>query len=70
MIKEISAVSFRQHSGEMLDQVQSRHDSAAIDKDGEPVAALVDARLFDRIRRMHGLMRSVSAGKRASSTLH
>ena len=44
MIKEISAVSFRQHSGEMLDQVQSRHDSAAIDKDGEPVAALVDAR--------------------------
>lgn len=52
MIKEISAVSFRQHLGEMLKQVQYRHDSVVINKDGKPVAALVDARLFDRIRRM------------------
>ncbi|MHB8544193.1 MAG: type II toxin-antitoxin system Phd/YefM family antitoxin [Leptospirales bacterium] len=52
MIKEISAVNFRQHLGEMLNQVQYRHDSVLINKDGKPVAALVDVRLFDRIRRM------------------
>jgi len=52
MIKEISAVKFRQNLGEMLNQVQYRHDSVLINKDGKPVAALVDARLFDRIRRM------------------
>lgn len=52
MITEISAVSFRQNLGEMLNQVQYRHDSVVINKDGKPVAALVDARLFERIRRM------------------
>ena len=52
MITEISAVNFRQNLGEMLSQVQYRHDSVVINKDGKPVAALVDARLFERIRRM------------------
>ena len=51
MIKEINAVFFRQNLGEMLNQVQYRHDSILIKKDGKPVAALVDAQLFDRIRR-------------------
>jgi prevent-host-death family protein len=32
--------------------VQYRHDSILINKDGKPVAALVDARLFQRIRQM------------------
>ena len=54
MITETSAVSFRQNLGEMLNQVQHRHDSVVINKDGKPVAALVDARLFERIRRMQG----------------
>jgi prevent-host-death family protein len=54
MITEASAVSFRQNLGEMLNQVQYRHDSVVIKKDGKPVAALVDARLFERIRRMQG----------------
>jgi prevent-host-death family protein len=54
MITETSAVTFRQNLGEMLNQVQYRHDSIVINKDGKPVAALVDARLFDRIRRMQG----------------
>lgn len=31
---------------------ECRHDSIVIDKDGKPVAALVDAELFARIRRM------------------
>ena len=52
MITETSAVTFRQNLGEMLNQVQYRHDSVLISKDGKPVAALVDARLFERIRRM------------------
>jgi len=52
MITETSAVAFRQNLGEMLNQVQYRHDSVVINKDGKPVAALVDARLFERIRRM------------------
>lgn len=52
MISETSVVTFRQNLGEMLNQVQYRHDSILIKKDGKPVAALVDARLFERIRRM------------------
>ena len=52
MVTETSAVKFRQNLGEMLNQVQYRHDSVVINKDGKPVAALIDARLFARIRRM------------------
>ena len=52
MITETSAVTFRQNLGEMLNRVQYRRDSVVINKDGKPVAALVDARLFERIRRM------------------
>jgi hypothetical protein len=36
----------------MLNIVQYRNDSVLIKKDGKPVAALIDARLFERIRRM------------------
>jgi len=52
MITEVTAVNFRQNLGEMLNQVQYRNDSIVINKDGKPVAALVDAELFTRIRRM------------------
>lgn len=52
MITETSAVTFRQNLGEMLNRVQYRQDSVIINKDGKPVAALIDARLFERIRRM------------------
>ena len=52
MVKEVSAVSFRQNLGEMLNLVQYRNESIVINKDGKPVAALVDAELFARIRRM------------------
>lgn len=51
MINEVNTVTFRQNLAEMLNQVQYRHDSILIKKDGKPVAALVDAQLFDRIRR-------------------
>jgi prevent-host-death family protein len=52
MITETNAVAFRQNLGEMLNQVQYRHDSVLISKDGKPVAALIDTRLFERIRRL------------------
>lgn len=52
MITETNAVAFRQNLGKMLAQVQYRRDAIVINKDGKPVAALVDARLFERIRRM------------------
>ena len=52
MVTEVNAVNFRQNLGEMLNRVQYRNDSIVIQKDGKPVAALVDAELFARIRRM------------------
>lgn len=61
MITETNAVTFRQNLGEMLNQVQYRHDSVVINKDGKPVAALVDARLFARIRRMQARFDALAA---------
>ena len=60
MISEVSAVNFRQNLGEMLNQVQYRNDSIVISKDGKPVAALVDAELFARIRRMQDRFNALS----------
>jgi prevent-host-death family protein len=60
MITETNAVNFRQNLGDMLNQVQYRHDSILINKDGKPVAALVDARLFARIRRMQARFDALS----------
>src|SRR5574337_939186 len=52
MITEISATNFRRNLGEWLSRVQYRGDSIVVSKGGKPVAALVDAELFARIRRM------------------
>jgi prevent-host-death family protein len=52
MITEVNAVTFRQNLGEMLNQVQYRNENIVINKDGKPVAVLIDAELFARIRRM------------------
>ena len=61
MITETSAVAFRQNLGEMLNIVQYRNDSVLIKKDGKPVAALIDAKLFERIRRMQDRFDALSA---------
>ncbi|MCU0755853.1 MAG: type II toxin-antitoxin system Phd/YefM family antitoxin [Xanthomonadales bacterium] len=61
VITETSAVAFRQNLGEMLNRVQYRNDSVLIKKDGKPVAALIDARLFERIRRMQERFDALSA---------
>jgi len=60
MITEVNAVNFRQNLGEMLNRVQYRNDSIVINKDGKPVAALVDADLFARIRRMRDCFDALS----------
>jgi len=39
MISEATAVGFRQNLGDMLNQMQVRHDSIVIKRDGKPVAA-------------------------------
>ena len=52
MITETSEVAFRQNLGDMLNQVHYCGDSIVINKDGKPIAALVNARLFARIRRL------------------
>ena len=52
MVTEVNAVNFRQNLGEMLNQVQYRNGSIVVSKDGKPVAALVGAELFARIRAM------------------
>ena len=51
MINEVTTVTFSQNPEELLNQVQYCHDSILIKKDGETIAALVDAPLFERIRR-------------------
>lgn len=61
MITETTAVAFRQNLGEMLNQVQFRKDSIVITKDGKPVAALIDASLFERIRQMQQRFDELSA---------
>lgn len=52
MITKTSAVSFRQNLGEMLNQVQYRHDSIVINKDGKPVEL---RRVLPRLAQRHGL---------------
>lgn len=61
MITEVNAVLFRQNLGEMLNQVQYRNDSIVINKDGKPVAALVNTELFARIRRMRDRFDALSS---------
>lgn len=52
MIIETSDMNFRQHVDEFLNQVHCCNASIVINKDGKPIATLVDAGLFARIRRI------------------
>lgn len=42
----------RKNLGELLNEVQYRHDRVVITKAGKPVAALIDMPLFERIRKL------------------
>ncbi len=61
MVTEVNAVQFRQNLGEMLNQVQYRNDSIVVNKDGKPVAALVGAELFARIRALRDRFEQLSS---------
>jgi len=61
MVTEVTAVAFRQRLGEMISQVQYGGNSVVVTKDGDRVAALVDAALFDRIRAMRDRFDELSA---------
>lgn len=50
MLREAPAMTVRQNLGELLNEIQYRHDSVLITKSGKPIAALVDIDLFNRIR--------------------
>ena len=52
MIKEATAMTVRQNLGELLNGIQYGHDQIVITKAGKPVAAMVDAALFGKIRSM------------------
>jgi len=52
MIREATAMTVRQNLGELLNEIQYRHDQVLITKGGKPVAAMVDVALFDKIRLM------------------
>ncbi len=66
MIREAAAVKVRQNLGEMLNEVRYKHDSIVIHKDGQPVAALVDMGLFERIRAMEERFTRLTDGIRAA----
>lgn len=50
MIRKAPAMTVRQNLGELLNEVQYKHDSILITKGGKPVAAIVDIDLFRKIR--------------------
>lgn len=52
MLVEASAMKVRQNLGELINQVQYRHDTIAITKSDKPVAALINIELFERIKLM------------------
>jgi prevent-host-death family protein len=52
MQREAPAMRVRQNLGELINEVQYRHDRIVITKAGRPVAALIDMALYVRIRRM------------------
>ncbi|OQX10942.1 MAG: prevent-host-death protein [Thiothrix lacustris] len=52
MLREAPAMTVRQNLGELLNEVQYKRDQIVITKAGKPVAALIDIRLFERLRQM------------------
>lgn len=61
MIREAAAMTVRQNLGELLNEIQCRHDQVVITKGGKPVAAMVDMQLFEKIRLFKGEFERLSA---------
>lgn len=52
MIRKATAMTFRRNLGELLNDVQYRKGRIVITKGGNPVAALIDIALFERLRKL------------------
>ncbi len=50
MLRKAPAMTVRKNLGELLNEVQFRHNTILITKADKPIAALVDIDLFNRIR--------------------
>lgn len=61
MIREASAMKVRQNLGELLNEVQYRDGKILITRAGKPVAAIVDVRLFERLRKLDEEFERVTA---------
>ena len=64
MQREATAMTVRQNLGELLNEVQYKHDEVVITKAGKPVAAMIDIALTSHAKkRKQGRLRSeVTAG--------
>ena len=51
MTKEATAMTVRQHLGDILNEVCNRRGRIVITKAGKPIAALVDMETFERLRK-------------------
>jgi len=54
-------MTVRQNLGELLNEIQYRHDQVVITRGGKPVAAIVDMQLFEKIRLFKGEFERLSA---------
>lgn len=61
MIREAPAMTVRQNLGELLNEVQYRHDRVVITKAGKPVAALIEIALFERISKLDSEFEKMTA---------
>ena len=52
MIKEEPVMTLRKNLGEILNNVEYKHDSIVITRAGKPSAAIIDMDLFEKIRQM------------------
>ena len=51
MQREATAMTVRQNLGELLNEVQYKHDSIVITKAGKPVAAIIDMVAYEQFKR-------------------
>ena len=51
MQREATAMTVRQNLGELLNEVQYRHDEIVITKAGKPVAAIIDMAAYEQLKR-------------------
>lgn len=51
MQREATAMNVRQNLGELLNEVQYKHDSIVITKAGKPVAAIIDMAAYEQFKR-------------------